>query len=414
MKLHNKRTLFIIIGAVLVIGLLEMSLNLLALASPRVALILRPPWDSDPIPQIIPDDALGQRPNPAYPGHDRLGFRNPSVPAQADIVALGDSQTYGAGVEAEDAWPRHLQRMTGAVTYSMAYGGYGPPHSLLLLPETVALAPKIIIEAFYAGNDLFDSFDLVYNRGQLPWLKSRDGELQARIQRAEQAEPIAVRVTRRYRMEITDNAPGAESESWTPRRLLARHSKLYGFLRRTRDELGRLSRRRGQADVEAEWDAARAFAAAHPTFCQVFAHGRFRTVFTAEYRLSALDLEDPRIAEGLTISLKVMQKMHEDAVARGIRLLVVLIPTKERVFHTLWQDPPASYLNLIENEELLWKTLKRSLEENGIEYLDAVAALRGQLEAGLQPYRVSHDGHPNAHGHESIARLIAAYLKGER
>src|SRR5262249_10577518 len=163
------------------------------------------------------------------------------------------------------------------VVYSMAYGGYGPPHSLLLWPEAVALAPKIIIEAFYAGNDLFDSFDLVYNHGQLPALKSPDGESQAGIRQAEQSEPIAARVSR---MEPTADVPGADAESGIPRQLLARHSKLYGLLRRTRYELGRLSEPRRlpapqrQADADPEWDDARAFAAAHPAFCEIFDHGR--------------------------------------------------------------------------------------------------------------------------------------------
>jgi hypothetical protein len=42
------------------------------------------------------------------------------------------------------------------------------------------------------------------------------------------------------------------------------------------------------------------------------------------YHLSALNLEDLRIAEGLQISFRVMQKMNEYAIARNIRLLVVL------------------------------------------------------------------------------------------
>ena len=45
----------------------------------------------------------------------------------------------------------------------MAWGGWGPVHSLILLDEAISLHPKIIIEAFYAGNDLFDAFNIVYN-----------------------------------------------------------------------------------------------------------------------------------------------------------------------------------------------------------------------------------------------------------
>ncbi len=46
----------------------------------------------------------------------------------------------------------------------------------------------------------------------------------------------------------------------------------------------------------------------------------------------------------------------------------------------------------------------------GIEYVDALPALRKQLAAGVQPYPVSQDGHPNRHGHQAIAKLVAAHL----
>jgi hypothetical protein len=49
-------------------------------------------------PMTIPDARLGHRLNPAYPGHDVRGWRNQVPLDAADIVALGDSQTYGLGV----------------------------------------------------------------------------------------------------------------------------------------------------------------------------------------------------------------------------------------------------------------------------------------------------------------------------
>ncbi len=60
------------------------------------------------MPISIPDAGLRQRPNPAYPEHDQLGFRNPAVPSRAAIVALGDSQTYGFGMLSRASWPARL------------------------------------------------------------------------------------------------------------------------------------------------------------------------------------------------------------------------------------------------------------------------------------------------------------------
>jgi len=402
MKLNKRQAFFAAVLVLLVIGFLEITLGLLAFVSPRVDQLFA-------TSKGTPDARLGHRPDPAYPGHDRKGFRNPEVPAKAHIVALGDSQTYGTGVKPEDAWPRQLESMAGKTVYSMAYGGYGPAHSLILWDEAVALSPKIVIEAFYAGNDLFDSFNLVYNLGQLPELKSSDPQLQASVREAEQSESIAKHVSRMYLKGTTP----VTRDGFSPRRLLSRHSKIYGLLRRARNESKRLVNKRNNTPQE-KWEMAKAYAAEHPAYCQVFSDGQFKTVFTSEYRLSALNLGDPRIAEGLQISLRAIHRMHELAATRNIRFLVVLVPTKETVFRGLWQHPSMSYLSLTENEERAWRITKDFLEYNSIEYLDALPVLQEQLATGIQPYQVSSDGHPNEHGHKAIAKFVAAHLESPK
>jgi len=129
-------------------------------------------------------------------------------PAEADVVALGDLQTYGTGVKPQDAWPKQLEAMTAKTVYSMAYGGYGPVHSLILWDEALAFKPKIIIEAFYAGNDLYDSFKIIYNRGQFPEFKSSDALLQKRLREAEQSEPIRKRASQVSQTSGTKKAFG--------------------------------------------------------------------------------------------------------------------------------------------------------------------------------------------------------------
>ena len=144
----------------------------------------------DPIPYSIPDALVGHRGNPRYPGHDTKGFRNERVPAQAKIVVLGDSQTYGVRSTREDAWPHQLQRLAAVETYNMGFPGYGPIQNLLLIEEAVALHPKLVIEAIYSGNDLFDAFDLVYRAGNLPFLKSRDPDVLRAIEHSKQEQGV--------------------------------------------------------------------------------------------------------------------------------------------------------------------------------------------------------------------------------
>lgn len=404
MASSKKQPIVTILAVLLVIVLIEVVLNLLALMSSRVDSLLASPWALSSLAREVPDERLGHRPNPAFPGHDNKGFRNPKVPAKADVVALGDSQTYGTWVEAEQAWPRQLEPMIAQTVYSMAFGGYGPVHSLILWHEAIALKPKIIIEAFYAGNDLFDAFSIVYNQGQFVELKSTDPLLQESVREAEESEPIAERVSRMAEMRAA-NTP-TPRRSFSPRALLAQRSKIYGLLRRMRYEFARIL-----AASQDPWERARAFAEAHSEYNQVFKNNQFRTVFTSEYRFSALNLNDPRIAEGHKIALRAIQRMNEHASEGNIRFIVVLIPTKELVFQKLWSNPSPTYRNLTENEVVFWKITKDFLERNGIVYIDTLSVLREQLAFGIQPYQVSSDGHPNEHGHRCIANLIAAYLK---
>jgi hypothetical protein len=413
MKFHAKEIVFAAILLLLFVLGFEVVLNLLAAASPRIDSLLTPPWDPYRVAATVPDERLGHRLNPEYPGHDSKGFCNPAVPDRAEIVVFGDSQTYPTNIGSEQAWPRRLESLTRKTVYSLAVPGYGPVHSLILWPEAVALHPAIVVEAFYAGNDLYDSFDVVYNRGQLAELKTADPHRQEVVQEAEELEPIAERVATMFLMggERADT-PSKKEPAAAPRLpssalgFLSQHSKIYGLLRRIRYEVPRLLPNR-------RWEKAKKFAHAHADYCQIFSAGQFKTVFTSEYRLSALNLEDPRIAEGEQISLRALQRLNELAVASSIRFVVALIPTKELVFKEMWASPAESFRTVTEYESQFWNTVKQFLDENGIEYVDLHPTLRGLLASGIQPYPVSHDGHPNAQAHAAIANRIHAQLERE-
>jgi hypothetical protein len=407
MKFIRKQSVFVVVMVFLVVGLLEGTLDLLAVLSPTVDRVLQSPWTVNSPRESLPDERLGSRPNPSYPGHDSKGFRNPRVPAKADVVALGDSNTYGANVAPGQGWPRQLEAMMGGTVYSMAWGGWGPVHSLILLDEAISLHPKIIIEAFYAGNDLYDSFNIVYNGAQFPDLKSPDPQTQESVEKAEISEPIQQLVSRIVGMGTTNIQSDTDMRLIPAfRRWLSDHSKIYGFVRRTRYEITRLS-----TAHQTEWENAKAFAEAHPEYYEIFSKGDLKTVFKPEYRLFALNLQDARVAEGLHISLGAIGRMKELAAERSIRFIVLLIPSKELVFQKLQSNPSTGYRALTENETEFWKITKDFFEGNRIEYVDALSALQAQLAAGVQPYPASDDGHPNEQGHSAIAKVVAAYLK---
>ena len=178
-----KKSVYIAIMIFISLALTEISLQVVDFLLPN-----RIMSNIDP---IIRDPILGHRPNPRNPEHDKKGFRNASVPARVDMVAFGDSQTYGTGVSRENAWPQQLAKMTGVKVYNMAFGGYSPVQSLLLLDEALEMKPKIVVEAFYAGNDLVEAFTIVYSgNDQLNNLKTSDKATLQEIQHLQKQEII--------------------------------------------------------------------------------------------------------------------------------------------------------------------------------------------------------------------------------
>ncbi|MEE8298083.1 MAG: hypothetical protein V3R67_01760, partial [Thermodesulfobacteriota bacterium] len=121
----------------------------------------------DPIdflkPKTVSDEVLRYKIEPNSGAHDSWGFRNKSVPETADIVAVGDSHTYGISATASNSWPSALGRILGKETYNLSLGGYGPVEYLYLMEEkALKLNPELIIVGFYLGNDLKDSLTAVY------------------------------------------------------------------------------------------------------------------------------------------------------------------------------------------------------------------------------------------------------------
>src|SRR5262245_27437148 len=135
---------------------LEILLHAAARISPRLDMVLFPPQVfAEP---LLPDADLGHRGNPQFPGHDANGFRNTAVPDTADIIAIGDSHTYGTSVASNQAWPRVLERLTSCRVYSMALGGYGPLQYLALARRAVQFKPRVLLVGIYFGNDFYNNW----------------------------------------------------------------------------------------------------------------------------------------------------------------------------------------------------------------------------------------------------------------
>jgi len=106
------------------------------------------------------DEDVGFHASSKIPEIDEKGYRNPPGTGH-EIIAVGDSQTFGNNVRADGAWPAVLGRMIDKQVYNYGLGGYGllSYHAILKRrrdPDTksaiVALYPANDFELFYASD----------------------------------------------------------------------------------------------------------------------------------------------------------------------------------------------------------------------------------------------------------------------
>lgn len=391
---------------------------------------MRNKYGSQPEALYIPDPRLGHRPNPAYADHDVHGWRNADVLLQADIVALGDSQTYGLNVDKRSAWPQRLSDMLGKSVYQIAFGGYGPAHYAQLIEDALALKPATIVVGYYYGNDILDSYWQVYNVKQdavkiieysdvLSQFKSVDSHVLDDLQRAEIIDPRHMRHAymdcQSPRFVPNPDLQRVEGvmeldplDKLTPQMIVTAHSVLY---RTILSKYQILRTRLGLAGSRKDYGAP---------LCIPFSYKKLATKFSPGYRLLTLTDTDPRVIEGRRINLLAFSYMARRCEKAGVRFLVAFIPTKEFVFRKFSDDrlAKAQYmLRLWKLEEEIRNETKEFLESQGISYVDTLPGLEKMIAEERNPYkqavnnpRIDADGHPVKEGYESIAKSIAEYI----
>ena len=346
---------------------------------------------------LLDDPKLIRRVAPNAPGHDANGFRNDAVPASAEIVALGDSQTWGINGDRSEAWPQMLGKISKRTVYNMGMGSYGPLQYWVLTDKALSLSPKVIVVGLYLGNDLCDAYTLacgsdVYTDFREP---GASGDL--------------------LRNTITPRADALYKEEKNFQRDFGRESNLWSMWLSGHTAVGRLLARSGwgPGSSDAWFEAGKAWSRAHPEHGAVYDEANVRTVLTTAYRLNALDLDDPHIAEGLRITGVVLRRIKDQSDVAGAKLLVVLIPTKESVFanaaENRQRDPV--YERLVSMESRARAALIAQCEGAGIQYADALPLLAQAVRQGEQVYPTSTESHPAPKGYEIIAVTASAALK---
>ena len=333
-------------------------------------------------PEFADDDVLPYRIQPGSAGHDAWGFRNRAVPARADIVAIGDSTTYGHAAPAEGSWPSWLARATGTTVYNLALGGYGPPDYLHLLDtRALQLHHSLVIVGIYFGNDLSDAVERVYAREH--WRDLRSGASGGEPNEARSAFPPDHPVIRVW---------------------MEKHSMLFRLIQG--GPVGQVINRFA--------DRARADRAGA---CTLDSGPPFPTLISPYERLQESDLSSPKIREGLEITLTALKRMRRRTDGAGVRLLILLIPTKESVFDGLvdaHRDPGCLDVmrRVVSNEQLIRERIVEELGQEGTAYLDVLPVLRSGVQAKAERlFLRSGDMHPNERGYRLMAAAIAPYVR---
>jgi len=280
------------------------------------------------------------------------GLRDREYPAEKSagvvsrILVLGDSMTFAEGAEAEETYPKVLERALadryGAGRYEVINAGirgYGTDQELVLFERLVPIYhPDIVLLAFFAGNDFDDN---VYGS-----LFAVEGDRLVRLPLSDESSPKY----RYYRHQsFIQTFPGY--------RILIEHSHLMNFVRR--------------------WWAAKEFS---------------RLFATAEK-------PDPVWEErAWRLTRSILVAWVERARGRGIRPLIVMIPSWNQI-----------YVGRDEKVDPRTERVIALARARGVPVIDSRQALRAGTQA-RGPVFHPRDRHLTPYGHRLVAAFLQECL----
>ncbi|MBI4403144.1 MAG: hypothetical protein HY537_03245 [Deltaproteobacteria bacterium] len=354
----------------------------------------------------VPNAQLGVRPNPNDPDHDSHGFRNAVFPKQADIVAMGDSQTYGVGCKREEAWPQQLSRTAKTTTYNLSYSSYGPTHYYILLDEALSLRPRIIVEALYYGNDFYDSYRHIYDLEQLPQFRSRKTPILQAIQKAEMTLPLSKQIALLFGAYIGRFPPAKHKLAVNEHPVPVNSCSSSDAVEPSAIEDNSTLRKWKQLTQQAQNSQGLWLLLDKPFL---------RTVFVPQYRYTAVNLNDSRIQEGIRISHEAIRLAAAQARKANTKFMVLLIPTKELAYNKLMVTTQCrsdnGYAQLIQKENAIRQSTKDFLQQSHIDFVDALPNLQLSMEQRHRVYPLTSDGHPVGSGQKVIAETVFSAIK---
>lgn len=292
------------------------------------------------------------------------------VPGRCRLLAVGDSYTWGYGVEREEIWHELLEvRHPDWEVVNAGVPGYATDQELLYLEERgLALRPDAVVLLFYA-NDLLENLERSTSGYFKPYFElAADGSLALR------------------QVPVPHGSPKQQLERW-----LRFHTYLWFRLYRLPSWIAAVREERAGSEAHNERqkrEAREAFEQERERRRRerraARAQGGARR--PAPDSVPALPPARNKYDVDLSLTLALLERMDRSAEVRGARFFAVTAPLS---------DPP--------RERLL-----AGLGKRGVRHLALDAAF-----AGRRDVRFPHDPHWTQAGHALAADAIEAFLVSE-
>ena len=416
---HRPAKLVLLYGILLGLCLLiaEATIRIVEKLSPRIAYELASPYSNR---ALVTDPVLGFRISPFFPEVDSRGYRNNREYSNPDVLAIGDSMTYGYTVSFDKSWPRQLEQMESWDVYNAGVGDYGPCEHLGVYRELEFLNPRVVVLGIFIGNDLSDAYTSIYLENRCTDLKSDDPEVLEQLAKANSESSL-----RNQALGLgMDDVPWPFLQGLPDKGLMVQYGKdriaLYRLTRAVYHRISDFSWQRFGDGIEDE--SAFEKSLRKPGAFAYEATPELRTVFrNPEIDMLAVNQNDPRIAEGMRITQQVISSIRDqiDALQAEPKteFVVALIPSKSLIYNqVVIRDPsvwPDNFLQQIEMDKQVMAGLTEFLVAEGIAFVNTTPKIEDIINANQNPFYLSTNEHTNAKGYRAMAEAIAQYLSKE-
>lgn len=372
-----KRLPLIFFGVAVGLGFMELTLHLFPSLQPlglRVFYEFQQNYtqpDEDLVVRGIPNLHVVVDSHPEYTMDiqlNSLGYRDPLTEGKVHIIAVGDSFTFGTGVEYRDCYVEQLETLTGKPCVSLGIGGYGPgQYTRVLQQDGDKFEADVVLFAIF-GND-WDNCG-----GYKQWLERPSP-------RVPQITPIPTE----------EKHWPKNSREWRKARVdLLTSTRVYRLV---------------QWNLWPDPRHAPYQTALH--YCD----GHLNLEFN-EGILEWIEPDRGGKEENWQLLMEAIREAQDWAKSRGVRLVVLYLPSKEEAYSKARLGVGGSPA-FDEKFALARNRLGVFCTKEKVSFLDLTPGFQQHAEGGGPQTYFRWDGHWNATGHSVAAHLIHEFLLHE-